>query len=198
MKFILTRLVFIVILVLATQLFVKAQSKSKWTVEFRPSLNFPTGYVAGSKLSIGFGFNGEVYYRILSHTSVYAGWGWNLFPQQEDQFSNEETGYTFGLQFMHPFPNSEIQYYVKGSGVYNHLEIEKDNEQYSDSGHELGWQADAGVSLPFDYGIALNPGIRYRQISGTIKKDNKVLPFDLNHLSIGIGVSKTLGHVQIK
>ena len=191
MKYLLPRSILVVVLVSATHIFANAQSRSKWTLEFRPSLNFPTCYVAGSKLNIGFGFNGEIYYRVLPHTSVYAGWGWNLFPQEENQYSNEETGYTFGLQFMHPFPNSEIQYYLRGSAVYNHLEIEKNSEQYSDSGHELGWQADAGVSLPLDYGIALNPGIRFRQISGTINKDNKIQPFDLNHLSIGIGVSKT-------
>lgn len=170
------------------------QAQSKWTLEFRPSLNFPTTYLADSKLNIGFGFDGQVLYRFMPHTSVYAGWGWNMFPQNKSQgneFSNEETGYTFGLQFMRAFPNTEIRYFLKGGGVYNHLEIEKGNELYTDSGHELGWQIETGVSLPLDLGIAINPSIRYRQLSGTIIKDAHRQAFDLNYLSVGVGVSKT-------
>jgi hypothetical protein len=112
-----------------------------------------------------------------------------MFPQEE--FINEETGYMFGLQFMHPVPGSEIRYYFRGGGIYNHLEIEDNDELYSDSGYELGWQIESGLSIPLDFGLALSPGIRYRELSGEINKSHVSRKFNLNHLSIGIGVSKT-------
>ena len=171
---------------------IKAQSK--WTLEFRPSLNIPTRHLAQMKLNVGFGFDGQLLYRFMPLMSMYAGWGWTMFPQDKSQvkvYSNEETGYSFGLQFMRPLPNSEIRYFIKGGGIYNHIVIENGNEVYSDSGHELGWQIETGMSLPLDLGIAVNPGIRYRQLSGNITRDNSKQGFDLNYLSIGIGVSKT-------
>jgi hypothetical protein len=167
----------------------QVHAQSRWTLEFRPSLNFPTSYLLGKKMNIGFGFDGQLHYRFLPGTSMYAGWGWTMFPQQE--ITNEETGYMFGLQFMRPFFDSEARYYFKGGGVYNHLEIQNNNVPFSDSGHELGWLIESGLSLPLDFGIALNPGIRYRQLSGDISRNHISQKFNLNYLSLGISVSKT-------
>src|SRR5688572_28661292 len=98
----------IVLIIFSILSFPSAQvnAQSRWALEFRPTLNFPTSYLLEKKLHIGFGFDGQLHYRFLLGTSIYAGWGWTLFPQQES--SNEETGYMFGLQFMRPVPGSEI------------------------------------------------------------------------------------------
>jgi hypothetical protein len=173
---------------------VQGQGQGRWTLEFRPSLNFPTSKVANAKLNTGFGFDGMVSYRFMQHMSVYGGWGWSLFPQDKSEsriYSNEETGYAFGLLFLRPLSNTEIRYFLKGGPIYNHLEVESGDVTYSDSGHEWGWLIETGISLPFDYGISVNPGLRYRQLSGNIMREGHRLEFNLNYLSVGVGVAKT-------
>jgi hypothetical protein len=167
----------------------QVHGQSRWTVECRPSLNVPASYLLGKKMNIGFGFDGQLGYRFLPGTSLYAGCGWTLFPQQE--ITNEETGFMFGVQFMRPIFDSEVRYYFKGGGVYDRLKIQNNNHQFSNSGRELGWLIESGLSLPLDYGLALNPGLRYRQLSGEISMNHISQKFNLNYLSLGISVSKT-------
>jgi hypothetical protein len=87
------RLILSVLLIVMNSALFAVHAQGKWTLEFRPSLDFPTKNVAGSKLNIGFGFDGQLGYRFMPHLSVYGGWGWNLFPQDKSRgydFSNEE------------------------------------------------------------------------------------------------------------
>ncbi len=63
----------------------------------------------------------------------------------------EETGYTFGLQFIHPLGTSEkISYLIRAGGIYNHIEVENSaGDITADSGHGLGWEIGAGVQVYF-------------------------------------------------
>jgi hypothetical protein len=170
-----------------------AHGQSKWTMEIRPSLNFPLTNLAGADINTGFGIEGTVLYRFLPHTSAYAGWGWSLYPQENsdaDEVSNEETGYTFGIQFLHPINRSSTNYFVKGGGIYNHLEVEEGDHVTSNSGHKLGWQLETGLSFRINDLYSINPGMRYRALSGNINRNGTRTPFNLHTIALSVGVMK--------
>src|SRR5690606_946764 len=96
---------------------VKAQEK--WSVEFKPGLTFPISDVCSTEAKVGYGFEIVGAYKLMHHLAAYAGWGWNQF-KGEDRFSKDdvilnETGYTFGLQIIHPIGTSPFSY-VAGAG----------------------------------------------------------------------------------
>jgi opacity protein-like surface antigen len=171
-------------------------AQDKWAVEFRPGINFPTAELLETDLSTGFGFELTASYNFMSHLGVYAGWGWNKFNIDEtseiDEFDVEETGYTFGLQFMHPVGESDIAIFARAGAIYNHLELENsDGEISEDSGHEFGWQLAAGVSYQFSDSWHLRPEIRYRSLGVDFDFEPNTVDADLRYISVGIGIAKS-------
>ena len=79
---------------------------------------------------------------------------------------------------------------MNGGAVYNHIEAEDENgDIFADSGHGWGWQAGAGIAIPFGTNFRLVPGVRYQSLSRTLTVDNKGTPIDLNYLSVNAGLS---------
>ncbi len=181
------------ILILSSQ---SADAQKKWSFELKPGVNFPTKDLHDAKLKTGFGFEGVLAYRFMPHLAAYAGWSWNKFNADKSFAGNdtdfEETGYSFGLQFIHPISNSNISYLIKAGGIYNHIETENSaGNIINDTGHGLGWQAGAGVSIPLGNRWNLIPEVSYRSLSRDIKIGNEKIPVDLNYVSAGLGISYT-------
>ena len=179
------------ILILSSQ---SADAQKKWSFELKPGVSFPTKDLYDAKLKTGFGFEGVLAYRFMPHLAAYAGWSWNKFNADKSFAGNdtdfEETGYSFGLQFVHPFPNSSISFLLKAGGTYNHIETENsEGNIVNDTGHGPGWQAGAGVSIPLGNRWSLVPEIRYRSLSRDIKIGNEKIPLDLNYVFAGLGIS---------
>lgn len=88
-------------------------AQEKWTVELQPNLDFPTKDLGDANLKTGFGFEASVSYRFMEHLGAYVGWGYNTFNKDDASFAGEgdtdfdETGYTFGFQFIHPVGSSD-------------------------------------------------------------------------------------------
>ena len=174
--------------------FHQVKSQDRWTLEFRPGVDFATKNIADADLRIGFGFEGAIAYRFMPHLAAYAGWSWNHFAADESfagtDASFEETGYTFGLQFIHPIGESGLSYLLRAGGTYNHIEIENnDGNIIIDSGHGLGWQAEAGLVIPLSDKFSLLPSLRYRSLNRDIEIENVSTSVDLNYLSVGVGLS---------
>jgi hypothetical protein len=187
----------IVTLGLATTL--KAQEdriQDRLSVEFRPSASFATNDLGGADIGAGGGFEATVAFRFMPHFSVYAGWGWNAF-RSDDSFAGtntnfEETGYTYGIQFIHPLPTTKISYMIRAGAVSNHIEVEDDQgEIVADSGHGLGWQAECGLAIPVGKNWRLIPGVRYRSLSRDVNYGSTTTPLDLRYISLGMGVNWT-------
>ncbi|MDZ4702739.1 MAG: hypothetical protein SH848_02345, partial [Saprospiraceae bacterium] len=51
-----------------------AQGQDRWSIEFRPGINFPTQKLGDADLKTDFGFEGSLAYRFMPHLSVYGGW----------------------------------------------------------------------------------------------------------------------------
>ncbi len=79
---------------------------------------------------------------------------------------------------------------IKGGGTYNHIETENSaGKIINETGHGLGWQAGAGITVPIGKRWMLIPEVRYRSLSRDIKNGNGTTPADLNYISTGIGIS---------
>ena len=180
-----------VLFLLTTNIF---YAQEKWSFEFRTGASHATKELGNTDLSTGFGFEGIAAYRFMPYLSAYAGWGWNQFSA-ENSFAGsdidfEETGYTFGIQFIHPLGNSDIHYLVKIGGIYNHIETESnDGEIINDSGHGLGWQISAGLVIPITNQFSILQSLRYRALERDIKFGEVNFPVELNYLSAGFGFS---------
>ena len=171
-----------------------SMAQERWSVELRPGVNFPTDDLGPVELNTGFGVEATLAYRVLPYMAVYAGWGWNQFSG--DGFSSneldfEETGYTFGLRFIHPLGISNLNYVLSAGGIYNHLEIENsDGDLLTDTGHELGWEIQAGLIFDLGVGFELRPLLSYRSLSTTAEVENFETDLDLKYIALGLGVVK--------
>jgi hypothetical protein len=179
------------ILVISSQ---NADAQKKWSFEIRPGATFSTQKLGSTSLNTGYGVEGSFVYKFMHHLAAYAGWSWNRFPGkaaiQQSNLDYEETGYGFGLLFIHPLANSKISYMIKGGGTYNHIETENsDGKIVNDTGHGLGWQLGAGVSVPVGKRFQLIPEIRYRSLSRDMINEEIKTQVDLNYISAGVGFS---------
>jgi opacity protein-like surface antigen len=173
-------------------------AQDKWSVELRPNVNFPTKDLGNANLKTGFGFESAVGYRFMEHLGAYLGWGWNKFASDTPSFPGtgntdfEMTGYTFGLQFIHPFGTSDnLSYLVRAGGIYNHIEVENDaGDITADSGHGLGWEIGAGLQIDLGSNWNLRPQLGYRALSRDIEIGNTTTDVDLNYVALGVGIAK--------
>jgi len=171
-----------------------SSAQEKFTAEFRPGLSFPLDKMGGAKINTGYGFEFTLAYDVIPHVGIYAGWGWKKFDADNAFLTNrvdiEETGYTAGIQYIH-HNETFLSYLIKGGLVYNHLELEDNSgELIADSGHGIGWQAEAGVSLEIGSNWHLRPTIRYRNLPGDIEVFNGRMAVDLQYISLGVGLAK--------
>ncbi|WP_246035802.1 outer membrane beta-barrel protein [Winogradskyella algicola] len=186
-------LVSVLFLVITTNAF----SQNDWAVEFRPNLDFPTKDIGEIEPKTGFGFEVAVSYSFTEHLGAYVGWGYNTFKTTSNltEFDNDVdmTGYSFGLQFFHPFSDeSKFSYVIRAGGIYNHLEFEdKDGNIFEDTGHGLGYEFGVGIDYTFLETWHVRPQIGYRALSRDIEFGDIKSDVDLNYISFGVGILKT-------
>ncbi len=109
-----------------------------------------------AELEAGMGFEGTLQYNIWKGTSLYAGWGWNKFASDESfagsNIDFEETGYVMGLRYANNFSDSPVGLFVRGGAIYNHIEVEDDDDIIAEKGKPrttaLSFVAFDGGSLP--------------------------------------------------
>lgn len=174
-----------------------ATAQDRFGVEVRIGPEFATQELGDAALNTGFGSEVVFSYRFLPHLAAYGGWGYGRFSADGNSFAGtnvdvEETGYTFGFQFIHPVRASRYGYFIRAGGVYNHIEIENDaGDITADSGHGLGWQVGAGPVITFGQRWTVMPGLRYRSLSRDIEVDGGSTDADLTYLSVGVGIMLT-------
>lgn len=173
-----------------------AGAQKKWCVELRSGVNFPAKELGDANLKTGFGFEGNITYRIMPHLAAYAGWGWNKFSANQSFVGNnvdfDETGYSFGLAYFIPIKNSVVNYMIRGGGIYNHIETENSSGKIiNDTGHQLGWRLGTGVTIPLTNNnkLFLIPEVSYRSLASEIKTGNETTSVNLRYVSAGIGLT---------
>lgn len=168
-------------------------AQDRWSIEFRPGVNFATTELGDIDLKTGFGLEGSVAYRFMPHLAVYAGWSWNKFGSDAridgTNLDFEETGYTYGLQFIHPIGESKINFIARVGGLANHIEVEQDDDIISDSDHGFGWQVEGGLAIPLGASWRLMPSVRYRSLASEIEIQTVTTSVVLNYISVGLGLA---------
>ncbi|XLS30298.1 outer membrane beta-barrel protein [Flavobacteriaceae bacterium M23B6Z8] len=190
---------FFMLIALMMTTFESALGQEKWSVEIRPKLDFPTEDLGGIDLKTGFGFELAVNYNFMEHLGAYVGWGYNTFNADDSFFAEvgdtdfDETGYTFGLQFIHPIGSSEnLSYLIRAGGIYNHIEFENDaGDITADSDHGLGWEVGAGLQIELGNHWSLRPQISYRALSRDLEIGSETIDINLNYISFGVGIVKS-------
>lgn len=169
-------------------------TQNRWSVAFRPGLNFPTQNIKDEDVDTGFGLELTVGYRFEKHLSTYAGWGYNTFASDDYKADFEETNYTLGLEFMHPIGGLEsISYFLKGAAIYSNIKIENiDNQEIASFGFGWGWFTEAGINYVIGrQNWSLRPSVRYHALRRNVDIENQPQTVNLNYLSFGLGVAKT-------
>ncbi len=170
-------------------------AQEKWSLEFKPGLNFPSTELGETSLKTGFGFELIGAYKFSPQFDVYAGWGWTQFKTKEALLNEEidvnETGYSFGLKFTNPFLNFvKTSYVLSVGGIYNHLELEdRFGDTIGDTGHSLGWQVAVGLEYFIAENWSLRPEMRYRSFSKDFTYRNFSKELDHKYVSIGLGIA---------
>ena len=190
-KLLITTVVFIFTMSLSQ--IVSAQHRL--SLEFRPAVDFATKKLGDATLKTGVGAEGLLAYYFNPAIAVYGGWSWNKFGSNQringTNLDFDETGYSYGLQFLLPLGQSKIQFLARGGGLYNHIEVEKGNDIINDSGHGFGWQVEGGVAIPLGSSLKLLPSLRYRSLSRNITIQSAEKSVDLDYLSVGLGIQVT-------
>ncbi|PQJ26964.1 hypothetical protein BSZ35_18780 [Salinibacter sp. 10B] len=172
-------------------------AQDRFGVELRVGPEFATQDLGNANLNTGFGSEVVFSYRFLSHLGAYGGWGYGRMSADGNSFAGtdidvEETGYTFGLQFIHPIRTSRYGYFLRAGGIYNHIEVENtDGDITADSGHGFGWQIGAGPVITLGQNWQLMPGLRYRSLSRDIEIGGLNTDVDLTYFTAGVGIMRT-------
>ncbi|HEX6644978.1 MAG TPA: outer membrane beta-barrel protein [Gemmatimonadales bacterium] len=187
------------LVIAATALLVPASlpAQSPFSVEIGGGVAVPVQDFGNADLGTGFGFGANVRYRFQPHFSAYAGWEWHHFSAElaPDELDVEETGYTFGVRYEHPFgserpagsPSPAV--WVRAGGTLAHFEVEDEaGDPAGDTDHGLGWEAGAGISWPITNRIAVTPGVRLRMLKREINMGLGVQDATLSYLAAGVGV----------
>jgi len=176
-----------------------AAQDSKWALDLSAGLAAPSSEVQGDDLGTGLGFEGAFSYQLRQHLFAYAGWDWRRFAPDESFAGSdvdfEETGYAFGLRFDHPFGGEEgdgATYRIRAGATLNHVELEDaDGELISDSGHGLGWEVGAGVTLPLGGRWRLVPEARFRATDREVEVGASTFDVPLHYFSFDLGFSRS-------
>jgi len=170
-------------------------SEKKFGFELNGGASLATKELSNTSLNAGGGFELLLHYRFMSHLGVYAGWGWNKLSAEKsfigDDVCFEETGYIFGLQFIHPIGESPFSYYARAGGLYNHIETENaEGDIINDTGHGFGFQLASGVNYYLGKNWNLTGGVKFNSLSRDATFEGVSKSFDYQYVSLRVGVVK--------
>ncbi len=170
-------------------------SEKKFGIELNGGISKATKKLSDTSLNAGGGFELLLHYRFMPHLGTYAGWGWNKFSADKSFAGNnvhfEETGYIFGLQFIHPIGNSPFSYYVRGGGLYNHIETENSEDDIiNDTGHGFGFQSGVGINYYLGDNWNLMGSVKFNSVSRDTNFEGVSRNLDYQYVSLRVGVVK--------
>lgn len=172
-------------------------AQDRAAIELRGGAALPMEDLGGSDLDPGGGFGLTAALRFMPHVLAYAGWDWFRLTTDEPfagmDLDVENTGYAFGLKFQHPLL-SDVEGWLRAGAIYNHVELENgDGDRVADSGHELGWEAGTGASIPIGRRFALTPGVRYRTFSGEVDAGTGPIDVNVSYVALEVGIAYQFG-----
>jgi opacity protein-like surface antigen len=175
---------------------VSVQAQGRFGLELRVGAGFATQDFGTASLETGAGSQVVAMYRLMPHLHAYGGFDWYRFstdtPFAGAQYDVENSGYAFGMQFRHPVVSS-VSGWARAGGLYNHIELEANDDVVGESDHTLGWEVGGGLHIPLTTNLALTPGVRYRSLSTDVTVGAVATPVDMSYIATEIGLSWTFG-----
>ena len=172
------------------------EAQPRFAVDLRVAVATPTSKLAGTELDVGFGVGGALAYRLYQHLHLYGGWDWQQFSADQSfagaKTDFEETGYTLGLRFEHPFRESSgLAYRLEGGATYKHIEVENDaGTLVTDTDHGAGFEAGAGLVTPLGKSFLLTTTLRYRSLQRDFVVGNNTTSGTLQYGALEVGFTK--------
>lgn len=166
------------------------------TIDLRAATGFPSADLADAALDPGYGFGTSIAWRAQEHMHLYGGWDWLHFTAEQSfagsDLDFDETGYTFGLRFEHPWRGaSRLLYRLEAGGTYKHIEVEDaDGDPVVDSKHGLGYELGAGLLVPIGRGWRMAPTLRWRALRRDFEIGNVTTSGDLRYVGLEVGLSR--------
>jgi hypothetical protein len=173
-----------------------ATAQQRTTLDLRATVVSPITDFADADLSMGLGFGGTIAYRLQPHLHLYGGWDWIRFHSDASfagtDMDFEETGYTLGLRFQHPLRRSDrIWCRLEGGALYKHIEIEDaDGDLIDDSGHGLGFELGAGLSMAFGEKWNVVPMARLRSHAPSFTIGAITTDATMRYVGVELGFSR--------
>ncbi len=173
-----------------------AAAQQRTTLDLRAAVVSPITDFADADLSMGLGLGGTVAFRLQPHLHLYGGWDWVRFHSDASfagtDLDFEETGYTLGLRFQHELPwNERMSGRVEVGALYKHIEIEDaDGARISDSGHALGFELGAGLSMVFGEKWNVVPLVRLRSHAPSFTIGATTTDATMRYLGVELGFSR--------
>lgn len=168
------------------------EGNNPFGIELNGGISFPVSNPGDTDLKPGPGFEAILHLRLMPHTGIYGGWGWNRmaadFSFAGDNVCFETTGYVIGLQFKHPVGQSDFSWLLRAGMLYSHIEIENtDGDITGDSGHGPGWQLAGGIDVPLGKGWSLTPLVTFSSLNREVTYGE--VTTGLKHLSTSAKVA---------
>lgn len=173
-----------------------ASAQDRWGFDLRAAGGIATQDDARDTSESGFGFGATVYLGLQEHLYAYGGWDWMRYQALEEiagpDVDLEETGYHFGLRFEHPFGDSDVRWWARGGALIHHFEFENDDgDIIEDTGHGLGWEGAAGLTVPLGSTWSLTPGVRYRSVTREAELLNLTTDVELQAVTFELGFRRS-------
>ena len=127
---------------------------------------------------------------------LYGGWDYIAFAPDQSfagvDHDFEETGYTYGLRFEHPFGAATgMLYRLEAGGTYKHVEIEDaDGDIVADSEHSVGFEFGAGAVFNANSNWRFVPMLRYRSLSPDFTIGSVTTEGTLQYVGLELGLSR--------
>lgn len=173
-----------------------AGAQGPFSVDLRIAGVTPTSKLAGTDLSTGLGAGATIAFRLQPHLHLYGGWDYIAFAPDQSfagvDHDFEETGYTYGLRFEHPFGAATgMLYRLEAGGTYKHVEIEDaDGDIVADSEHSVGFEFGAGAVFNANSNWRFVPMLRYRSLSPDFTIGSVTTEGTLQYVGLELGLSR--------
>ena len=167
-----------------------------WGIEMRVGRSATTQNFSGEDLDYGLGFEFRGTYRLSRVLGLYAGASIDLFDANKDFTGRDnalaDLGYIAGLTVDGNFGASRVGWRLHGGANYGEIKVyEDDNDSnVGATGHKLGWELGAAITIALPNKWELSPGITYRSRSATLRLNGVDRDADLEYYRLGIGFGR--------
>lgn len=165
-------------------------------IEMRFGPSFTTDDFGGQDIDDGLSFQVLGTYQLARNFGIYVGANIDAFDANRNFTGRDnaisDIGYALGLTLSGDFGRSRVGWRVRGGANYGETKLyeEDNNSHIGATGHELGWEVGAAVTIDLKNKWILTPGITYRARSATLRFAGSDREVDLNTVTVGMGIAR--------